>query len=346
MPQSSGFGRIIIAETAALTVLSAIFLGLRLYCKVIRRRGFWWDDYVLIAAWICFAISSALIIYEVHLGFGKDITEVDPALIPTIGLTGTVFGLFAVLSASWSKTSFALTLIRLVDGWMDWFLWFLIVSMNIIMNLVIVFSFIKCTPVERVWRSNIPGSCWNPHVATYYNIFAGAFSGAVDLTLCVLAWMIIWKLSMRTLEKIGVGIALTFGIFAAAAAAAKCYGMLGLGSKNRTLARVNIVIWSNAECAVTIMAASIPVMRILVFRVWRRNPDQISVQPLRTLRIISTQNRTPSANNVPPRDDQVIATANAKRHNFDEANFLFRTDSDGQSTVGAYGIERVRTREL
>lgn len=112
------------------------------------------------------------------------------------------------------------------------------------------------------------------------------------------------------------------------------------------MARVNIVIWSNAECAVTIMAASIPVMRILVFRVWRRSPDQISVQPLRTLRIISTQNRTSSADNVPPRDDQGIAMVNAKRHNFDEANFLFRTDSDGRSTVGAYGIERVRTREL
>jgi hypothetical protein len=170
-----------------------------------------------------------LIISEVPLGFGKDITEVDPALIPTIALTGTIYGLFAVLSAAWSKTSFALTLIRLVDGWMNWFLWFLIVSMNIIMNLVIVFSFIKCTPAEKVWRSTVPGSCWNPHVATYYNIFAGgqslfphrlrhylstqsAFSGVVDLALCILAWMIIWKLSMRTREKIGVGIALTFGI--------------------------------------------------------------------------------------------------------------------------------------
>ena len=119
-------------------------------------------------------------------------------------------------------------LIRLVDGWMNWFLWFLIVSMNIIMNLVIVFSFIKCTPAEKVWRSSVQGTCWNPLVATYYNIFAGgkllfssdsfsltlgaAYSGVVDLVLCILAWMIIWKLSMRTREKVGVGIALTFGV--------------------------------------------------------------------------------------------------------------------------------------
>jgi hypothetical protein len=59
MPQSKGYGRIIIAETAALIVLSALFLGLRLYCKVIRRRGFWWDDHVLVASWVSFYIKFA-----------------------------------------------------------------------------------------------------------------------------------------------------------------------------------------------------------------------------------------------------------------------------------------------
>nr|RBQ85109.1 hypothetical protein FVER53263_13238 [Fusarium verticillioides] len=126
------------------------------------------------------------------------------------------------------------------------------------MDLVIVFSFVKCTPAKKVWHSNLPGTCWNPMVATYYNIFAGAFSGLVDLILCVIAWTIIWKLSMRTREKIGVGIALTFGVFAAAAAAAKCYKMLGLSSKNRTLDRVGIIIWSTTECAVQLWQHPFP----------------------------------------------------------------------------------------
>ncbi|KAF5695334.1 integral membrane protein pth11 [Fusarium denticulatum] len=249
---------------------------------------------------VCLAIGTGLVIFNVTLGFGKDQSDVDPAVVPTIALTGTIFGIFGVLSASWSKSSFALTLIRLVDGWMSWFLWFLIISTNIIMDLVIVFSFVKCTPAEKVWHSSLPGTCWNPMVATYYNIFAGAFSGLVDLILCAIAWTIIWKLSIRTREKIGVGIALTFGIFAAAAAAAKCYKMLGLSSKNRTLDRVGIIIWSTTECAVTIMAASIPVMRILILRIYRRTPDQVSNRPLRTLRIISTRDKKASTNNTMP----------------------------------------------
>lgn len=35
-----------------LVTISAFFLGLRLYCKVWRRRGLWWDDYFLVASWV------------------------------------------------------------------------------------------------------------------------------------------------------------------------------------------------------------------------------------------------------------------------------------------------------
>ncbi len=35
-----------------LTGLSGAFLALRIYCKFSRRKGLWWDDYLLIAAWV------------------------------------------------------------------------------------------------------------------------------------------------------------------------------------------------------------------------------------------------------------------------------------------------------
>lgn len=35
-----------------LTILASGFLGLRVYCKFLRHRGLWWDDHVLIAAWV------------------------------------------------------------------------------------------------------------------------------------------------------------------------------------------------------------------------------------------------------------------------------------------------------
>ncbi|KAF5013959.1 hypothetical protein FDECE_88 [Fusarium decemcellulare] len=256
MPQSVNFGPTVIAVCISVTVAAAVFLGLRLYCKIVRGRGLWWDDHLLIAAWVSLSVAVALAVYVVTLGFGKDMSEVDPANVPEIALVATINGVFCVFAATWSKTSFALTLIRLQGGWMNTLLWAVIVLMNIIMDLVIVFSFVKCTPAQKVWHSNMPGKCWDPH----------------DHSPC------------------GV----TDKSSAAATAAVKCYRMLGLSSKNRTLARVGIVIWGIVESAVTIMAASIPMMRVLVLRIHHGDPDHVRAPPLRKIRIISSRsNKTP-----------------------------------------------------
>ena len=34
------------------TVGASVFLALRVYCKLTRNRGLWWDDNFLIAAWV------------------------------------------------------------------------------------------------------------------------------------------------------------------------------------------------------------------------------------------------------------------------------------------------------
>lgn len=36
----------------ALTALASAFLGLRIYCKLSRKRRIWWDDAILIASFV------------------------------------------------------------------------------------------------------------------------------------------------------------------------------------------------------------------------------------------------------------------------------------------------------
>jgi hypothetical protein len=66
MPESTSLGGTVIAVSVSLTFLSAVFLGLRLYCKIVRHRGFWWDDHVLIAAWVSFLKQPASLISHLH----------------------------------------------------------------------------------------------------------------------------------------------------------------------------------------------------------------------------------------------------------------------------------------
>lgn len=88
MPEYPSLGVTIIAISVSLTILSAVFLGLRLYCKVVRHRGFWWDDYVLIAAWVSFSrlvcppmslLSTDPFLSVCHIIFRFPISE--PALL-------------------------------------------------------------------------------------------------------------------------------------------------------------------------------------------------------------------------------------------------------------------------
>ncbi len=44
----------------SLAALSGLFLALRVYCKHLRRRQLWWDDYFLIASWVCTYASLQL----------------------------------------------------------------------------------------------------------------------------------------------------------------------------------------------------------------------------------------------------------------------------------------------
>lgn len=41
-----------------LAALSGLFLGLRVYCKLSRKRKLWWDDHFLTASWVRFSWIS------------------------------------------------------------------------------------------------------------------------------------------------------------------------------------------------------------------------------------------------------------------------------------------------
>lgn len=46
------------AATWTMCAVATIFLGLRIYCKQIKARGMWWDDYLLIVAWVSRSLAD------------------------------------------------------------------------------------------------------------------------------------------------------------------------------------------------------------------------------------------------------------------------------------------------
>ncbi|KXX82395.1 hypothetical protein MMYC01_201371 [Madurella mycetomatis] len=196
-----------------LTGLAALFLGLRIYCKRWRHRGLWWDDYFLIASWICLVAQTALITFNTTIGYGKHIWDFHPKDLPMFLLMSNTSGFFSILAAMWSKTSFAITVLRISDGWIKKFVWFVIISINVFMGFNALATYIQCSPTEKLWSPFMSeGTCWPKQVIIDYNIFTAAYSGSMDIILALLPWKIILALTLNKKEKIGVLLTMSMGV--------------------------------------------------------------------------------------------------------------------------------------
>lgn len=152
--------------------------------------------------------------YLVSLGLGKPPQALEFENLPRFLVAVLVRGTFAITSIAWSKTGFAITMLRLTDGWVKKFIWFLIVTVNISLGISALIQWVACTPLSSNWDPRVPNSTCGVSTRTVlaYNLFSGAWSAAADIVLALLPWQILSQLQMNNREKIGAGIAMSMGL--------------------------------------------------------------------------------------------------------------------------------------
>ena len=87
---------------------------------------------------------------SVSYGYGRPFDTValeDLEKMPTLA---NVAGFFSVMAALWSKTSFALTLARISDGWILRFVWGIIVTMTGIMGSSAILVFFEIDTLVKI----------------------------------------------------------------------------------------------------------------------------------------------------------------------------------------------------
>jgi len=196
----------------SLTIIALAFMCLRIYCKFLRGRYLWWDDYVLIASWIALAVSAITTSVCVALDYGKHGYDMRPENLPKMPFIAVFAGFFSVLAAAWSKTSFALTLVRLSERWMRILIWFILITVNAILGTAMLFMWIKCWPIPKIWDSTVEGKCIPASTIITLFQWSAGYSGIMDIVLALCPWVMLWKMTMTTREKFGVAIAMSMGI--------------------------------------------------------------------------------------------------------------------------------------
>ncbi|KAL8297601.1 hypothetical protein RB597_007307 [Gaeumannomyces tritici] len=260
-------GPSIVATAWSFTAASFLFMALRFWAKVSRSEGsLWWDDWILLVSWVltyATALLNTIMVYA--LGSGRHIFAVDPRNLGPITLMANIAGTTSILAAQLSKTSFAITLLRIaIDPWIRAAVWFSIVTINLTMTANFMVQWLQCYPSERYWNPSVPGTCWAPGVQSMISLVMAAYSGAIDILLSLVPWKIVMSLQMKRAEKIGVASAMSMGIFAGAAACIKAAYIPGLAAGDFTFDSAELLIYSYVEIGLSIIAASIPAMRVLV----------------------------------------------------------------------------------
>jgi len=189
------------------------FLALRLYAKATFKKGFWWDDWLLIASWcVCVGTCTLTTLLVREFGLGKhtyDIAILDTSRwILILDSRATC----AITALSWTKTAFAVSLLRLTMDKTRAFVWFIIITTNIALGFSAMVPWIQCQPVAKRWHWELEGRCWPAGVGIKIWIATGAMSSLYDFILAVLPWTFLYSLTLRKKEKWGILVAMSMGV--------------------------------------------------------------------------------------------------------------------------------------
>ncbi|KAK0610890.1 hypothetical protein B0T14DRAFT_570819 [Immersiella caudata] len=235
--------------------VAALFLFTRLYLKKCQMRGLWWDDYILLAAWVCQTVQSGLVSFLISLGYGKPVIPEENAG-PLFSLCVNLLSTFLILANLLGKISFGLTLLRLPAFWVRLAVWYIVITLTATLGMSTVLVWIECLGAKRA------AACIDVRVSVSYNMFSCIYSATMDVVLAFLPWKFLWSLQMSKKERLGVVFAMSMGVFAGAAAAMKTVTFPTVIKD--PLASMSLIVWGNAESSICIMAASIPILRALV----------------------------------------------------------------------------------
>lgn len=110
-------------------------------------------------------------------GLGRHIEFVEetPQDVVTVALLADIGEALAILACTLGKSSFAITLMRIVvQRWILYVLWFIIITMNLANILAAIFVFAQCKDPRHNWDpTTYPSECWPAYVFTNFSLFVG-----------------------------------------------------------------------------------------------------------------------------------------------------------------------------
>ncbi|KAI1767874.1 hypothetical protein GGR53DRAFT_525483 [Hypoxylon sp. FL1150] len=259
-----GKGPLTIAILMVEVVLAGGFIAMRLYTRKFLKGGVGADDYLLMITWVLQFLFTVLMIVSSAYGFGQHNTDINADDLRKAMEVELIGQFFISIAMGLSKVAVAAFLMRIIVArWHKAVLWFWIVTMMAWSLLLAISCFAQCAPVEAIWDARIENKTC-PINLTDIAFVMCSWSAAMDFFLAAFPWVVLWKLNMPKKEKITICLSLSLGVVAGICGIVRTSGLKVLSEAADYLyATADSIIWTNSEMTITIMCASIPVIRPL-----------------------------------------------------------------------------------
>ncbi|RSM00752.1 hypothetical protein CDV31_011677 [Fusarium ambrosium] len=213
------------------------FLALRLWVKITRRHGMWYDDYILIVSWGVLLATDSLIVYQFGNGYvlenSKQEWDDRMHILINISSCGNLIG------QAWTKTAFGVTLLRMSNRWQQGILWFCIFSMNIWMILKVIFQWAKVCDKDSYQNWYRLDFCIGWKFRDDFKEGGNVYNIIMDFVFASFPWLITRSLEMRRAEKVGLCLTMSLGMIVAIVAAIR------VGWKDKGNDRDSHYMWRN-----------------------------------------------------------------------------------------------------
>lgn len=103
-------------------------------------------------------------VFEGRDGLGRHVSNLSPGTIREFALLATIASTINIMATALARVGFAVSLLRIAEGWPRRFTWAVIFASNIVSGLSGLFLWVQCTPIRKNWDNLNFGYCWAPRV--------------------------------------------------------------------------------------------------------------------------------------------------------------------------------------
>ncbi|KAI0891987.1 hypothetical protein F4806DRAFT_289975 [Annulohypoxylon nitens] len=277
-PPVEGVKLAIITTSVIFILIAIVVVFLRVWVRW-TEKSFWWDDATMFAALLVYNVTIGLSCRSVWLGLG---THKDRLTEDQERDARKFFAIWLPLYAACLvliKASICITMLRLTQTmrytrWAIYVLQFLSISAFIIS---VTGSATSCKPFQANWNQKLladgEATCAPVSGVLGITYTTTTITVITDIACAIIPGIILWNTQLKLKVKVSVGVLLSFGSFASVCTMVRAPYIKYYADDDLIFWLANLVLWSNIENAVGLIAGSVPILQRLIMRRFFKRDD-------------------------------------------------------------------------